>query len=48
MLQCPSSLKQLNFEMECFSSLQSCYKYRSDNLQSKRKTIFFSIELEID
>ena len=33
MLECPSSLKQMNFEMECFSSLQSCYKYRGDNLQ---------------
>ena len=33
MLQCPSSLKQMNFEMECFSSLQSYYKYRGDNLQ---------------
>ena len=33
MLQCPSSLKQMNFEMECFSSPQSYYKYRGDNLQ---------------
>ena len=33
MLQCPSSLKQMNFEMECFASLQSYYKYRGDNLQ---------------
>ena len=33
MLQCPSSLKQMNFEMGCFSSLQSYYKYRGDNLQ---------------
>ena len=32
MLQCPSSLKQMNFEMECFSSLQSYYKYRGDKL----------------
>ena len=33
MLQCPSSLKQMNFEMECFLSPQSYYKYRGDNLQ---------------
>ena len=33
MLQYPSSLKQMNFEMECFSSLQSHCKYRGDNLQ---------------
>ena len=33
MLQYPSSLKQMNFEMECFSSLQIHGKYRGDNLQ---------------
>ena len=33
MLQSPSSLKQMNFEMECFLSPQSYYKYRGDNLQ---------------
>ena len=32
MLQCPSSLKQMNFEMVCFSSPQSYCKYRGDNL----------------
>ena len=32
MLQYPISLKQMNFEMECFSSLQSHCKYRGDNL----------------
>ena len=37
MLQCPSSLKQINFKMECFSSLSDkpsiYYKYRGDLLQ---------------
>ena len=28
-----SSLKQMNFEMECFSSPQRYYKYRGDNLR---------------
>ena len=36
-LQCPSSLKQINFKMECFSSLSDkpsiYYKYRGDLLQ---------------
>ena len=37
MLQCPSSLKQINFKMECFSRLSDkpsiYYKYRGDLLQ---------------
>ena len=37
MLQCPSSLKQINFKMECFSHLSDkpsiYYKYRGDLLQ---------------
>ena len=37
MLQCPSSLKQINFKMECFSSLSDkpslYYKNRGDLLQ---------------
>ena len=37
MLQCPSILKQINFKMECFSSLSDkpsiYYKYRGDLLQ---------------
>ena len=37
MLQCQSSLKQINFKMECFSSLSVMppiyYKYRGDLLQ---------------
>ena len=34
MLQCPSSLKQMNFETECFSvKPSSYYKYRGDNFQ---------------
>ena len=37
MLQCPSSLKQINFKMECFSSLSDkpsiYYKYRGDLVQ---------------
>ena len=34
MLQCPSSLKQMNFKMEYFSVKPSSYfKYRGDNLQ---------------
>jgi len=37
MLQCPSSLKQINLKMECFSSLSDkpsiYYKYRGDLLQ---------------
>ena len=37
MLQCQSSLKQINFKMECFSSLSDkppiYYKYRGDLLQ---------------
>ena len=37
MLQCPSSLKLINFKMECFSSLSDkpsiYYQYRGDLLQ---------------
>ena len=33
MLQCPSSLKQMNLKTECFSSLIVYYEYRGDNLQ---------------
>ena len=34
MLQCPSSLKQMNLKMEYFSvKPSSYYKYRGDNLQ---------------
>ena len=43
MLQCPSSLKQINFKMECFSSLSGkpslYYKYRGDLLQHSVVTI---------
>ena len=41
MLQCPSSLKQMNFDMECFSSLQSYYRnademlFKTDNVCQK-------------
>ena len=33
MLQCPSSLKQMNFKTESFLKPSSYYKYRGDNLQ---------------
>ena len=34
LLQCPSSLKHVNFKMECFSIFKppSYYKYKGDNL----------------
>ena len=54
LLQCPSSLKQMNFEMECFSSFKVTINTEviifNNNethsiIRTKRKIIFFSIEL---
>ena len=43
MLQCPSSLKQINFKMECFSSLSDklsiYYKYRGDLLLNQLSVV---------
>ena len=52
MLQCPSSLKQINFKMECFSRLSDkpsiYYKYRGDLLQHSvviNRSIYIQLKL---
>ena len=39
MLQGPSSLKQMNFKIQCFFKPSIYYKYRGDNRQQQRNSI---------